>query len=326
MKKQAWKYYCVLLILCLFVGLTTGCEGFETNDERKDDDKKSESPSSNDKTESPDTKEPTQKANNSTKAPTKPSYTIKNETIVDNDMCIFRIVEASEDSFWGFKLKVYCENKTSDKTMMFSIRDVSVNGYMADPYFAEEVAAGKKSNDDVSFFDLEDIGVTTPEEITFTLSVYDSDDWSADDFVTSTYTIYPTGLSKDSVTVPNRRTTATEQTMVDNDKASFIILEAKVDDFWGYTLYCYLENKTDKTLMFSWSDVSVNGFMVDPYWADEISPGKRAYAKIDFSDTDFEKNSITTVEDIEAVLRIYDSSDWDSKDVFKDKIIYKPKQ
>lgn len=318
MKKTPLKYLYIILTICLFIGLFTGCEGFDSDDQ-KGDDKKTESQGSGNKSNN-------SSKDNSSKVTSKPSYTIKDETIADTDLCTFRIVEASEDSFWGFALKVYCENKSSDKSMMFSLRDVSVNGYMADTIFAKEVAAGKKSNDDVSFYDLEEIGVTVPEEITFTLCVYDNENWGADYFVEETHTIYPTGLNKDTVTIPPRKTTATEHTIIDNDKVSFIILEAGTDDIWGYTLYCYLENKTDKALMFSWNDVSVNGFMIDPYWADEIAPGKKGYAKISFSDSAFEKNSITNVEDIEATLHIYDSSSWGSNDVFNDKISYNPKQ
>ena len=103
-----------------------------------------------------------------------------------------------------------------------------------------------------------------------------------------------------------------------------MILDTAEDSIWGYTLNCYLENRTDKTLMFSWSDVSVNGFMVDPFWAEEVAPGKRCYDGISFSKSGFEQNGITKVEEIEYTLRIYDSSDWKADDVYKETLKYKP--
>ena len=265
-------------------------------------------------------------AANTTEAAPAPAYTIADEVIVENEYCAFKIVKAEVDRIWGFQLKVYCENKTADKNLMFSVDDVSVNGYMTDPLWAEQVAPGKKSNDEITFSStaLNKIGLTTVDEIEFTLRIHNYDDWKEDDIVNDVFTVYPTGLSADAVTIPERRTTATEQVVLDNDSVLFVILDTAEDSIWGYTLNCYLENRTDKTLMFSWSDVSVNGFMVDPFWAEEVAPGKRCYDGISFSKSGFEQNGITKVEEIEYTLRIYDSSDWKADDVYKETLKYKP--
>ncbi len=263
----------------------------------------------------------------STAAPTpvSSSYVISDETLVDNDVCTFRIVEAYDDSFWGFSLKAYCENKTLDKTLMFSIESASINGYMAEPFWAKEVAAGKKANEQISFGfnDLKSYGITSPDEIKLNLRVYDSDDWLADSFVEESFTIYPTGLSADQIVVPDRKTTATESVVFENDNVAFVILSTGEDSIMGYTLHCYLENNTDKTLMFSWEDVSVNGFMVDPFWAKEVNPGTRCYTDIYFY-SGLEENDITEVEEVEYTMRVYDSDDWYGNDLLKDTFVYNP--
>jgi hypothetical protein len=91
---------------------------------------------------------------------------------------------------------------------MFSLDDVSVNGYMVDPFWATEVAAGKKSNNDVTFSSeaFEEIGIETADEIAFTLNVYDAVDWSKE-YVEDSFAIYPTGLraEKSSVRSGERR-------------------------------------------------------------------------------------------------------------------------
>lgn len=262
----------------------------------------------------------------SPEAHAKRSYTLSDEVIVDNEYCTFKIIKAEEDNFWGFTLKAYCENKTSDKSLMFSIDDVSVNGYMCDPFWAEQVAAGKKSNDDITFSStsFKEIGIDTADEITFSLRVHDYDDWMADDFVHDVFTIYPTGLDAASVSYPARRSTSSEKVIVDNDDICFIILENTVDSIWGYTLKCYLENKTDKSVMFNWDDVSVNGFMIDPFWAREIAPGMRGYSDINFSDSEFEENGITEVEEIEFTFNVHDSDDWFANDLFDEVCTYAP--
>ncbi len=247
-------------------------------------------------------------------------YTIAGEVIVDDENCTFIIKKAETDPIWGFTLKAYCENKTSDKTLMFSIYDVSVNGYMTDPFWAEEVAPGKKSNDDISFpsSDFDEIGITSADEIVFSLRVFDYDDWTAEDLVHGVYAVYPTGLSADAVVCPERKTTASEQVIIDNDDVSFIILDQRDDSIWGCTFDCYLENKTDSTLMFSWDDVGVNGYMVDPFWAAEVAPGMRKYSGVSFPSSDFDEIGITAADEINFTLRIYDSYDWLADDYVKD--------
>ena len=253
-------------------------------------------------------------------------YTITNEVIVDNEACTFKITKAEIDPIWGFSLKVFCENKTSDKTLMFSITEAIVNGYMVDPFWAKEVAPGKKSNETISFSstDFKDIGITSANEIIFTLRVYDSNDWMAENVVNDSFTIYPTGLSADAIQYPERKTSPTEQVIIDNDDICFVILGTEIDKIWGYTINCFIENKTDKTLMFSWDDVSVNGYMIDPYWVEEVAPNARSYDEIHFLPDKFTENDISTVEEIEFSMRVYDSNDWMADNVYLETLTYKP--
>ena len=88
----------------------------------------------------------------------------------------------------------------------------------------------------------------------------------------------------------------------------------------GYTLNVYLENNTDLELMFTVENVSVNGFMVDPFWADSVDAGKKANETITFLKSDFEKNGIEKVDEITLTLRVYDNNDWMAEDIFKDTV------
>ena len=97
--------------------------------------------------------------------------------------------------------------------------------------------------------------------------------------------------------------------LVDNDQFTVKITGIDPKGFWGYTLKVFLENKTDRELMFSTDDVSVNGFMCDPYWAVSVASGKKANEEISFSEGDFQKSGIEAVEQIVFTLCIYDSND-----------------
>jgi len=116
----------------------------------------------------------------------------------------------------------------------------------------------------------------------------------------------------------------TNTVIVDDENLTFTITSIEESNIWGFTLKVFCDNKTDKDLMFSWDDVSVNGFMVDPYWVSSIQPGKRSYNEISFSSSSFEENAIIDVEEIEFKLRIYNSDDWSAPDVVNEIFTYTP--
>ena len=129
-----------------------------------------------------------------TSAPIQSEQTEKFEelVLVNDENCIVKITAVDAQSIWGYALNVYLENKT-DKELMFTVDDVSVNGYMCDPFWAVSVSPEKKTNDQISFMeeDFEKNGIETVTDITFTLSVYDSNDWLSDYLVEETFTIHP---------------------------------------------------------------------------------------------------------------------------------------
>lgn len=236
---------------------------------------------------------------------------INNQVLVNNNDCIITITEAYNDSIWGFTLKVLSENKTSNKKLMFSLETAVVNGYEVDPLWVESVEAGKKSNSEITFSSsiLKDCGITSLDKIELYIRVYDYDDWFADEFVDDKFTVYPTGLSEQDIKSPDRPSREKEYVVVNDENCTFIILETYDDSIWGYSLKCYLENKTNETeFMFSFDDVSVNGFMIDPFWAKSLMPGSKTVSSISFSNSDFEDNGITDVSEIEFLLRVYDDN------------------
>lgn len=335
--KNRTRFLSIMLILLLFALMATGCGTTKENPAQVSS-QTDEGNSPNDEGNGPtdEGNGPTEEGNNPTEEGNTnvsdepeeqtPSYVLDNQVIVDNEHCTFTIVGVENDGFHGISFKVFLENKTPDVKLMFSIDEVSINGYMTDPFWAKEVAAGKKANDSFSFSrsDLEEIGITNADEVIFKLRIYNSDDWFADEYVDEVFTVYPTGLSAEEVVYPERRTSSGEKVIVNNDQLTFIILGSTDDNIWGYTLNCFIENKTDVAMMISWDDVSVNGFMIDPFWAETVAPGMRSYAQISFSTSQFEENAITEVENIEFTMRAYDSNNWSADDFVKESFVYEP--
>ena len=82
--------------------------------------------------------------------------------------------------------------------------------------------------------------------------------------------------------------------------------------------------QTDKTVMFSVDDASVNGFMADPFYATSVSAGKCAFSSMAWSDTTLEENGITEVEEIEVLFRAYDADDFMGEDFANEVITLNP--
>ena len=131
-----------------------------------------------------------------------------------------------------------------------------------------------------------------------------------------------------TTTVPNTTVKPTagfqEITLVDNDSCTVIIKGVEEDALLGYALNVYVENKTDLELMFSVDQVSVNGFMIDPFWATTVSAGKKANQQITFLESDFEANGIEQVEEISFTLNVYDNNDWLADYLVKEVFTVKP--
>lgn len=244
-------------------------------------------------------------------------------TVVDNDECVIKITGIDPDDFWGFTLKVQLENKSAQTTYMFSVDGASINGVETDPFFATEVAPGKKSNEDINFSDdeLEELlGLYT--DISLSFQVYDTNDWLADPVAETTVHVYPYG--EENATVYSRKGLETDTVILDNEYVFATVIDYEYDDIWGYTANLYLINKTDTDVMFTAEDVSVNGFMCDPYFAASVGAGNCAFASITWSDTSFAENGISAVEEIEMTMRAYDYEDWLAEDFANETVTLNP--
>lgn len=118
--------------------------------------------------------------------------------------------------------------------------------------------------------------------------------------------------------------TVTEQLLVDDENCTVKITGIEEDAIWGYTLKVFLENKTDLELMYSVENVSVNGYMCDPFWASSVTAKMKANEEISFSKDSFEKNGITVPTDIVLSLRVHDSNDWTADALVEQEFVIYP--
>ena len=245
---------------------------------------------------------------------------------VDNSECVIKITKIDSNGLLGYKLKLQLENKSDDKTYMFSLENAAINGVQCDPFFATEVAAGKKATDEITFYknDLSESGIEDYTDIELTFRVYDSNDWTADNIAQETVHIYPYGEDKAVQYV--RTPQAEDNIIVDNEYITVIVTGYADNPIWGYSVNVFLLNKTNKQIMFTVDDASVNDYMADPFFAKSVSGGKCAFDSISWSDSTLDEIEVTTIEKIEFKLRAYNYDNWLDDDFVNQAVTLTPKK
>lgn len=115
-----------------------------------------------------------------------------------------------------------------------------------------------------------------------------------------------------------------ELVLIDDENVTIKVTGVEPDGLFGYTLNVFIENKTELQLMFSVDNVSVNGFMCDPFWASVVDAGKKANEQICFMESDFDRNGIEEVTDVTFTLKVYDSNDLMKDDLIEETFTVNP--
>lgn len=108
--------------------------------------------------------------------------------------------------------------------------------------------------------------------------------------------------------------TLKDEVLFDDDKCKFVAKDVNSEGLFGPELNIYLENKTDQPLVFSSSNTSVNGYMLDPIFYEELEPNTNKVGTISFSSTELEKAGISALEEVQFLLNIRYSDNYDVKE------------
>ena len=207
----------------------------------------------------------------------------------------------------GYTWNLHLENDT-EKTLMFSAEDVSVDGIMCDALFAEEVAPGKMANTTMSWLrtELNKYGISDPTVVEMKIKIYDSNDWLSDPLYYQTVRVAPYG---EEAAERKYFTHEGDTVLVDNDSIGVYYMGTDPDALMGYTVYLGIENRTNDSLTFSADNVSVNGYMCEPYWTDTVAGGKIALSEVTWMKYMLESAGIEKVGSVEMDLTVYKDFD-----------------
>ena len=190
------------------------------------------------------------------------------QTLVDNEECTIILQSVGYDDDYGYYWKLYFKNKTSDKKLGYSFGDCTLNGVGASLWLTS-VEPGQEETEihhwEGSGLKIYNINPQDINTVSFYLNVYNELDDAVPrhDLVDDDFVVYPKG--EENATEPKHETQPTDLVLVDNDACALMICGFDPDGLLGYTAKAYIENKTDKEIMFAFrSGGSINGFECFP--------------------------------------------------------------
>lgn len=238
---------------------------------------------------------------------TSAEVTVEPATILDEEGVKIELKELDADGLFGAELKVLIEN-TTDKDLTVQCRNSSVNGYMVETMFSADVAAGKKTNDSITLYssDLELSGIETIADIELSFHIFTTEDWET--YHDSQIIQIKTSAAEGFVYTYDHPGTE----VYNGNGVQIVVKGLSEDSVLGPELLVYIYNTGDKTVLIQTRDTSINGFMVDPIFSEEVLPGKHAVAGVTFMDSDLEENDITKIQELETVFEIINATNWNS--------------
>lgn len=242
--------------------------------------------------------------------PAGPAASIDEQVLVDQEGVKVTAVEYIQGSLFGDGVKLLIENNTS-KNLTVGCDALIVNDYMITDLFSCNIAAGKQAYETLDLYtsELNKAGINNVGQIEAYFRVYDSDSWE-DLFKTQCITIKTSNY--DSM---DTSTDIQGVELVNQDGIKIVGQYVDENSLWGAAVLLYIENNSDKNVTISVDDMSVNGFMVTPYFSSTVYSGKKAFDDITLLSSDLEKSGITSVDDIELTFKAHNPDTYD--DIFE---------
>lgn len=227
--------------------------------------------------------------------------TIEEQVLFEKDGLKVTATEYVVDSLWGDGIKLLIENNGASD-IGIGCTALIVNDYMISDLFSTTVAAGKKANETLylSNSGLQAAGIENVGKVEVYFHTFDSDSYM---------TISDIGC----VTIQTSEFDSMDSTPNDEGQELYNengirIVGKYVDEnsFWGAAVLLYIENNSGKNRIIQCDDMSINGFMITPYFSSMVYDGKKAIDEITLMSSDLEENGITSIEDIELKFNIMD--------------------
>ena len=226
-------------------------------------------------------------------------------TLFSNESCALTLESVGKDEAGDYCWTVRMENKTGN-TLIFTVDQVYVNEFEADPFWAQYAYAGQATTSTISWptKTLDACGIVRVDRVDFLLSVYPNGD-SKNLLAEEKLTVYPNG--EDAYQPVAYEAGPNDTVLADVPEVYFAATGCDPDGEWGYALNVYLENRTGSVQDYTVSNVKINGQLCDPYWYRTIDAGKKSFTYINWYKDDLEHMEIYEVSKIEFDLIVTDA-------------------
>ncbi|MCR5775732.1 MAG: hypothetical protein K6G42_11670 [Lachnospiraceae bacterium] len=237
------------------------------------------------------------------------NITIDEQVLVDQDGIRITATGYEADSVWGEGIGLLIENN-SDKDYTVGCDALIVNDYMISDLFATTVAAGKKATDTMylSSTQLKAAGIDSVGKVEMYFHAYDDD--SLDRLFSEVYSEIKTSEFDHMDTECDDSGTE----LYNKNGIRIIGKTVDEDSFWGMAILLFCENSSGRKISINIDDMSINGFMVTPYFSSMIYDGKKAVEDITIMSGDLESNGIESIDEAELKFRIMDADTYDTID------------
>ncbi len=292
------KWLAVVLCLCLFASMAIG-SGSSSSEDKKEvtGTEQSANSETNSDTKAEDSSDSSGKAEEANSE----AITVEEQVLVDEAGIKITATGYETDSIWGDGIKLLLENE-SDKTVTVGCNALIVNDFMISDLFVSEVAPGKKANETMhlSSTALKAAGIDSVGQVEIYFHIYNSDDW--------TDVVNPDVVTIKTSAYDHMDTSADDSGFELFNEDGIRIVGKTVDEnsFWGTAILLYIENNSGKNVGINVDDMSINGFMMTPYFSTTVYDGKKAFEDITIMSSELESNGISSIEEVELKFHIYD--------------------
>ena len=299
------KKKCVALVLCftLFAAMAIGSGSSDSGNKK---DVVFSTDSGTNPANDPSTADTEAKSNTENDANTSSVPTIEEQVLIDTNGIKITAKEYLTDKIWGDGIKLLIEN-SSDTDYTVGCDALIVNDYMITDLFSSKVAAGKNANETMylSSTGLKAAGIESVGKVEM---YFHASDAQYNMVFKNEYAEIHTSEYDNMDTTPNDA--GTELYSADGIR----IVGKTVDEnsFWGSAILLYIENNSGKTVGINVDDMSINGFMITPYFSTTVYDGKKALEDITILSNQLEENGIESIDNVELKFHIYSSDTYET--------------
>ncbi len=208
--------------------------------------------------------------------------------------------EYVSDAALGDGIRLRLENN-ADVEVRVSCGTVTVNNYMTLCTFSCTMAPSETA-EEVLYLDTSEItaaGIDNIGQLDIYFELFDSNDryWGGD--------LAPVTLNTSAYDPLDMAPKEDGTELFNADGLKLILSHVEEEPLWGPIIVLYLENTAGMHLRVMCSQMTINGFPVDPYFCCDVYNGKRAVDRIRVFESDLTDNGIEAAEEITATFQVF---------------------